>query len=177
MKYDVKVTKTLVIDAQSESVVPARLETMSASPMVGLIEASQKLSDRYRLYGACTLSSPGKDGQVTFRILNPSDTPVILYKGSNVGRFEPLNSSGDVIALESSELGSPIDNTSGKAESSCDEPQLPFQPVSIPSLTPAETTKLMHFLVSFPIILLPHLSISVTPILSCMKSTPGMLGP
>ena len=84
---DVRITKTFVIDAQSELVIPARLENFATSPAVGLIEAVPKLPDRYHLYGACSLSSPNLNGEVTFHLLKPSDTPVILYKGSTVGRF------------------------------------------------------------------------------------------
>eukprot|EP00795_Rhopilema_esculentum_P009892 gene9892-18483_t len=81
---DVRVSKTFVINAQSELVIPARLEKFATSHVVGLIEAVPKLSDRYHLYGACSMSSPNENGEVTFRLLNPSDTPVILYKGSTV---------------------------------------------------------------------------------------------
>eukprot|EP00795_Rhopilema_esculentum_P003980 gene3980-18300_t len=103
---DVRVSKTFVIDAQSELVIQARLEKFATSYVVGLIEAVPKLSDCYHLYGACSLSSPNENGKVTFRLLNPSDTPVILYKGSTVGRFHQITSPDDIISLESKEVSS-----------------------------------------------------------------------
>ena len=68
MKCDVKIAKTLVKDAQNESVIPARLDRVANSPIVGLIEAVPNLSDRYHLHGASTLTCPNEEGEVTFRI-------------------------------------------------------------------------------------------------------------
>ena len=56
--------------------------------------------------GACSLYSPNENGEVTFRLLNPSDTPVILYKGSTVGRFRQITSPDDITSLESKQVSS-----------------------------------------------------------------------
>ena len=143
---DVRVSKTFVIDAQSELVIPACLEKFATSHVVGLIEAVPKLSDRYHLYGACSLSSPNENGEVTFRLLNPSDTPVILYKGSTVGRFHQITSPDDIISLESKEVSSMEAPSQSQYNSSPREFSLQFKSLPSPSLSTAENTQLNELL-------------------------------
>ena len=100
---NVKVAKTMVIDAQSELIIPATLTTCPQPSVVGLIEALPKLSDRYHLHGACTLSCPGEHGAVSSRLLNPSDAPVVLHKGSAIGKFEKLRSPTDTVTIAPNE--------------------------------------------------------------------------
>ena len=156
---NVKVAKTMVIDAQSESIIPATLTTSLQLPVVGLIEALPKLSDRYHLHGACTLSCPGENGEVSFRLLNPSDTPVVLHKGSVIGKFEQLRSPTDIVPL------TPNDRLCAAAASRQQECQaqpllaplrmpadafhLQFNSVPNPSLTTAENAKLAELLTNF----------------------------
>ena len=77
---EVKVSQTHVIDANCEALIPGYLETASSTPVIGLIEANQSLSDRHNLFGASILACPAKDGQVSIRLINPSDSPVLLHK-------------------------------------------------------------------------------------------------
>ena len=100
---NVKVGKTMVIDAQSDLIIPATLMTCPQPPVVGLIKALPKLSDRYHLHGACTLSCPGEHGVVSVHLLNPSDAPVVLHKGSVIGKFKQSRSPTDIVTIAPNE--------------------------------------------------------------------------
>ena len=97
---DVKTVTSYVLDAQSETVIPARLEKSLPGPVVGVIETTTKLSDRFHLCTATSLSSPDPDGMVPLRILNPTDAPVLLHKGTSVGIFSETAPEDIVLSLE-----------------------------------------------------------------------------
>ena len=69
-------------------------------PVVGIIETTTKLSDRFHLCTATSLSSPDPDGMVPLRILNPTDAPVLLHKGTSVGIFSETAPEDIVLSLE-----------------------------------------------------------------------------
>ena len=106
---EVKVSETHVIDAQSEVIIPVSLATFSSQPVIGLLDATSKLSDRYHLLGASSLSRSSEDGFVSFRLLNPSDEPVLLHKGTVVGQFEEMHPDDVVVSLESKPFIASID--------------------------------------------------------------------
>ena len=89
----------MVIDPQRELIFPATLTTSPQPHVVGLIDALPKLSDRYHLHDACTLSCPSEHGEVSFPLLNPSDTPLALHKGSVISKFEQLTFPTDMVTL------------------------------------------------------------------------------
>ena len=97
---EVRVAQTVIVDASSESVIPAYLTTPPSENIIGLIEAVPKLSDRYHLFAASSVSSPGEDGRVSFRLLNPTEQPVLLHKGTTIGQFVENNSDATIISLE-----------------------------------------------------------------------------
>ena len=82
----VKCGKTQVIDAHSEAAIPA---TVSQTPnnVVGLIEAGERLLDRYHLAGAASLVCPDISGNIPFRLLNPTNNPVTVFHGATLGHF------------------------------------------------------------------------------------------
>ena len=51
---DITTITSYVIDANSETVIPARLEKLLPEPIIGVIESSTKLSDRYQLHIAAS---------------------------------------------------------------------------------------------------------------------------
>ena len=111
-----------------------------------------KLSDRYHLIGASTLSCPNKDGEVSFRLLNPSDTPIILYKGSTIGKFEEICSDDEIVSLEpgSEPDVSPIDAPwQGQSEIPKANFLSGFKSLPSPALSSAENTQLSHLLESY----------------------------
>ena len=75
---DITTTTSYIIGANSETLIPA---------FVRLIEANTKLSDRYPLHVVASFSLPDSDGMVSLRILNPTETPILLHKGTSVGLF------------------------------------------------------------------------------------------
>ena len=60
---EVQTAKTFVIDGSSEVIIPAILTSFPSEPVIGLIEGSPKLSDRYHLLCASTLCQPDADGK------------------------------------------------------------------------------------------------------------------
>ena len=84
----VKCDKTQVIDAHCEAVIPA---TVSQAPnnVIGLIEPREKLLDRYHLLlaGAASLVCPDIQGNILFRLLNLTDKPVTVCRGTTLGQF------------------------------------------------------------------------------------------
>ena len=94
------VTTSYVIDANSETIIPARLEKLLPEPIIGVLESGTKVSDHYQLHIAASLSLPNSDGMVSLRILNPTDAPVLLHKGTSVGVFSELAPNDTVLSLE-----------------------------------------------------------------------------
>ena len=98
---EVRVAQKVSVDASSESGNPAYLTTPPSENIIGLIEAVPKLSDRYHLFVASSVSSPGEDGRVSFCLLNPTEQPVLLHKGTTIGQFVENKSDATIISLES----------------------------------------------------------------------------
>ena len=105
---------------------------------------------------------PGENGEVSFRLINPSDTPVILYKGSAIGKFEQLASHTDVVALtpdtESYAKEAPPHYQSGVPHpaavvrekcQSIKNFHLQFKSLPRPTLTTAENAQLAELLQNF----------------------------
>ena len=115
---DVRCAKTFVIDGSSEVIIPAVLTSFPSEPVVGLIEGVPKLSDRYHLLCASTLCKPDVDGRVNVRLLNPSDAPVLIYKGTNIGEFKEALPTDEILTLDScpsvSTVNSSAETTSSK---------------------------------------------------------------
>ncbi len=78
--------QTHVIDAHSEAVTPATV-AIASSNVVGSIEPGEKLLDRYHLAGAASLVCPNVQGSIPFRLLNPTDTPITVYRGATLGHL------------------------------------------------------------------------------------------
>ena len=92
-----RAAQTVVLDASSETIIPAYLKTPPSTNSIGLIEAVPKLFDRYYLFAASSVSSPREDGRVSFRLLNRTEQPVLLHKGTTIGQF--IENSSDVAIL------------------------------------------------------------------------------
>ena len=118
MLSDILTITSYVIDANSETIIPARLEKLLPEPTVGVIEASIKLSDRYQLHAAASLSLPDSDGMVSLRILNPTDSPVLLHKGTSVGLFSEIAPDDTVLSLEPTDCEA-VDNFPGPNNQGC----------------------------------------------------------
>ena len=97
---EVRAAQTVVIDAHSESVIPVYLRTSPPEPVIGLIEAIPKLSDRYQLFAASSVSCCNESGKVSFRPLNPTEQPVLLHKGTTIGQFLEHNPDDIIFSLD-----------------------------------------------------------------------------
>ena len=87
---NVKFLTSYVIDAHSETIISALLDKSLPGPVVGVIEATTKLSDCFHLFTATSISLPDSDEMVPLRILYPTDAPVLLHKGTSVGIFSGM---------------------------------------------------------------------------------------
>ena len=91
-------TKLLVDTGASITVLNAALyrnlpsfHTMRTSATAGLIEPSPQLANKYSVQGAAALVTAAPDGNVPFRILNPTTKPVTIHKGTTLGAFTCMN--------------------------------------------------------------------------------------
>ena len=82
---NIRTTETFVIDNNSETIIPASFAQFSPQPVVGFIDAVPSLMSCHRLLAASCLSKSSDEGLVTMRLLNPSDDPVVVHKGTAVG--------------------------------------------------------------------------------------------
>ncbi|KAL9960522.1 hypothetical protein ACROYT_G033994 [Oculina patagonica] len=96
----VRVWSTCVIPPQSESVIPAYLDANCSPGVVGLLEASPRLIERYQLQGAAALVTLSSDHTVPFRLINPTQKPVTLYRGATLGKFSRADENIQVYSLE-----------------------------------------------------------------------------
>lgn len=96
---DVQISDTQIIDANTESILPAHLASFPCEPVVGLIDSVKTLSDRYHVLTASSVTTTNSDGQVSVRIMNPSNQPVILHPGTIVGNFVEIGPDDEILSL------------------------------------------------------------------------------
>ena len=149
---DVRAAKTFVIEGHSEVVIPAFLTSFPSEPVIGLIEAVPKLSDRYHLLGAPSLSKPNDDGMVTFRMCNPFDDPVLLHRGTTIGKFSETSPADEIHPLQNNPKSPPI-SALGSSPAALKElgtdqnnVSLNFRSLPSPALSTDENTQLKALL-------------------------------
>ena len=54
-----------------------------------MTEPGERLLNRFRLAGAVSLVCPDIQGNIPFRLLNPTDEPVTVFHGATLGQFTP----------------------------------------------------------------------------------------
>ena len=91
---------TYVIPPQSETVIPAKIKGAILPGTIGLIESSQRLAGRYKLQGAAALVKVAEEESVPFRLINPTNKPVTLYKGASLGTFSEADGTPNVYPVE-----------------------------------------------------------------------------
>ena len=132
-----RVWSTCVIPPSSEAIIPASLDADFTPGVVGLLEGSERLIERYHLQGAAALVTLSADHTVPFRLINPTHQPVTLYKGTTLGTF--IN-TGDDIPVFSLETKPPESNPSPVSEE-----QVPVD-LSNTDLSEPQKTDLQHLL-------------------------------
>ena len=73
--------------------------------MEGLIEPGPQLARKYSIQGATSLVSPMRDGDVPFRILNPTAKPVTINPGTPLGAFTTLDGVRNPPSTETAPVG------------------------------------------------------------------------
>jgi len=119
---------TYVIPPTSEAVIPARVRGSTTSGIIGLVESSPRLAERYNLQGAASLVQVSEAETIPFRLVNPTSKPVTLYKGATLGTFAEANGNltvqpvGDAIESKpspsQSQTSIPVDFTSSNLQPS-----------------------------------------------------------
>ena len=131
---DVCVASTYVVEGHCEVILPAYL-AKPVGPIVGLIESNQSLSDTYHLAAASALALPDDDNRVIFRLINPTDQPVLLHKGTSIGTFSTLSKTDQIVLPVSDPIVSAVENVSVAAKQGSTSR---FKGLPSPNLTSAE---------------------------------------
>ena len=148
---DVRTAKTYVIESHSEVIIQAYL-AKPIDPVVGLIEANMKLVENYNLMAAATLSVPDTDYCVTFRLINPSDAPVLLHKGTSIGTFCELATDDSITELKHDPVVSSVENVTTFDSNNV---TAMFKCLPSPNLTTSENNRLNSILGQFTDIFAP----------------------
>lgn len=89
----VTVCQTVVVPAQTEMVIAGQLGRENKQGEYGIIEPALSLVKKNSLILAPSLVSSTEE-TVPVRLMNPSDKPVTLYRGTTAGIFEIVNAIG-----------------------------------------------------------------------------------
>ena len=98
----VHASATFILPPQSESVIPVYPKTTLTIGSTGLIEPNSKLAERYQVCGASQLVSLSEQHTFPFRVLNPTNKPITMYRCSTMGTYTPSAASMSVIATPDS---------------------------------------------------------------------------
>ena len=109
LSTDVQVASTCVIESNCEAIIPAYL-AKPVGPIVGLIDSVKEFQDTCHLFAASTVVLPDEDNRVTFRLINPTDAPVLLHKGTSIGKFYELTTSDMIVPIQPDPVVSTIEN-------------------------------------------------------------------
>ena len=91
---------TYILPPLSESVIPVYAKTSLPMGYTGLLEPNPKLLGRYQVCGASQLVSLSEDSTFPFRVLNPTNTPITIYRCSTMGTFTHSNCSMSVLSTD-----------------------------------------------------------------------------
>ena len=81
--------ETVTVSGFHEILMPARIGVVS-DKVTGIIEPSLGFADKHPVMMARVLAEP-KEELVPVRMMNPSPDPVLLYQGTTLGTFTPLD--------------------------------------------------------------------------------------
>ena len=77
----------------------AQSPTSSFGNRDGLVEPDEGLGPRFHVVGAHILTSKD-DGKVPFLLLNPTNETIVLRRKTNVGTFNPIQCTSNIVPLE-----------------------------------------------------------------------------
>lgn len=77
----------VILPARSEVILEGKIEGVCEEPSTGMFKPVDALTNRYDLLVARVITTPHVN-RIPLRAVNVSSEPVVLHKGTNVGRFE-----------------------------------------------------------------------------------------
>ncbi len=92
---------TYILPPLSESVIPVYSSTTLLEGSTGLIEPTPRLTERYHICGATQLVSLSDKHTFPFRVLNPTNKPVTIYRCTTMGTF--ISSGGSISVITTPE--------------------------------------------------------------------------
>ena len=108
---------TYILPPMSESVIPVYPKTSLSLAFTGLIEPNPNIAERYHVCGASQLVSFSEDRTFPFRVLNPTEKPVTIYRCTTMGTFTPATASmSDIAAADPPEHQSSIESAPAEGE-------------------------------------------------------------
>lgn len=125
---------TYVLPPQSESLIPVYTKIQLPPGTTGLIEPNPNLPNRYQVCGASQLVSLSHDHTYPFRILNPTNAPITIYRCSTMGTF--TRAAGSLCAITTDDVKTPSPSTLSE-----DTNKVPLDLSDTP-LTESEKTRL-----------------------------------
>ena len=88
--YRIATAETISIPSNNEIVVPGNIsEKGICQEKVGIIEPSEHLTERKMVLSGRVLAKANE--KVPVRLMNPTNNPVVIRKGTVIGMFEPVD--------------------------------------------------------------------------------------
>lgn len=102
----------VAVVAPTTYVIPPRRETVLPAGVIGFIESTPLLAERYQLQEAAALLKIADDQTVPFRLISPTSKPVTLYKDATLGTFSEADGNPDLCPVGESAADQPVQETS-----------------------------------------------------------------
>lgn len=115
-----------VIPPLTETVFPVKIIGDLPTGIQGYVEPDERLASRLQVIGATVLASISQEKTVPFRVINPTSTPVTIYRNTTLGAFYPSLGVMATIELEEpSKSGSSIAEDEKESKNTAE--QVPIQ--------------------------------------------------
>ena len=147
--YSIHAADTYIIPPHSECVIPATFKDCHLTETIGLIEPNTNLPKRFNVCGASALVSVSPSGLVPFRLVNPTEKPIKIFRHTTLGMFlRQQNVISNIMSLSAEQTPSSHDSTSVTE----DDYTYPEQAASLEfdilhAFTADQTSQLHNFLV------------------------------
>ena len=99
-KPKLQLDDSIEIPPFSENIITAIVPETVDVAETGVIEPSEIWTKKYDILGAATLITVPENRQVPFRLLNPTDKTVKLYKNCSPGKFFKINPQQEIRVME-----------------------------------------------------------------------------
>ena len=96
--YSIHAQSTFLVPPRSEILVPAVIHQDVEINSVGIVDPRDELAARYNLIGGATLVKVSTEKTIPFRLLNPTNQPIKIYRCTRLGELKPL--TADIATFE-----------------------------------------------------------------------------